>query len=60
MRCPGGHAAIGGGFFGTDLRNSSEITLGDFYRTDSRFWTVAARNLGNDPVQWVATAVCLR
>lgn len=60
MRCPRGHAAIGGGFFGTALRNSSEITLGDFYRADSRFWTVAARNLGSDPVQWVAGVVCLR
>lgn len=60
LRCPRGHVAISGGFFGTQLRNSSEITLGDFYRTDSRFWTVAARNLGSDPVQWTAGVVCLR
>ncbi len=60
MRCPSGQTAIDGGFFGTDLRNSSEITLGDFYRTGSRFWTVAARNLGSDPVHWAAGVVCLR
>jgi hypothetical protein len=59
MRCPPGHAAIDGGFFGTDLSNSSELTLADFYRTRFRFWAVAARNLGNDPVHWVAGVVCL-
>jgi hypothetical protein len=60
MRCPRGHPAIGGGFFGIDLRNSSEITLGDFYRADARFWTVAVRDFGSDAVPWVAGVVCLR
>jgi hypothetical protein len=60
LKCPIGQLAIGGAFFGTDIRNYNHITLGDFYRTGSRTWTVAARNFGQDQVRWVAGEVCLR
>jgi hypothetical protein len=60
LLCPRGERAIGGGFFGTDLGNSGQLALADFYRTGSRIWTVAAKNLGNSQVPWVAGEVCLR
>jgi hypothetical protein len=60
LPCPRGQLAIGGGFFGTDVANSGDLALGDFYRTGSRIWTVAVRNLGNGQVPWVAGIVCLR